>query len=163
MQFEFTSDLMTGEASIDRQHHEILEMGNTLFSSVQSAAIFRSLVFLNNYVVEHFAHEEYAMETHGFPHLQRHCAWHQRFCDQLYTVTSNVKRLGPSMIFKPRVQILIEDWFLQHIRIMDRELAAFLRQLPNRAPLPLPKVQPQMKSPNVALKYRDVRINVTSP
>ena len=58
MKAEFTSNLVTGNKTIDEQHKELISKINDLLDAVETsqgqATAMRMLNFLNDYVVYHF-------------------------------------------------------------------------------------------------------------
>ena len=60
--YEFTKKLETGNTVIDREHRELLEAVNKLLAACSEgkgrASMDETIKFLNNYVNQHFSHEE---------------------------------------------------------------------------------------------------------
>lgn len=60
--YEFTKNLETGNAMIDREHRELIQAVNRLLDACSEgkgrAFMDETIKFLNNYVNQHFSHEE---------------------------------------------------------------------------------------------------------
>ena len=81
MKAEFTSNLVTGNKTIDEQHKELISKINDLLDAVETsqgqATAMRMLNFLNDYVVYHFEAEENLQKEVGYPGLADHQKQHE--------------------------------------------------------------------------------------
>ena len=128
--FELTPDLVTGVADIDAQHRTLLDLANRVIEAPEDAspAIFhRALSFLANYIVDHFAAEEAAMDQTAYPGARFHREFHDRLRRETAGIVALAKQEGSSKKVKLTVQFMLEDWLIYHIRETDRELANHLR------------------------------------
>jgi hemerythrin len=129
---ELTDDLLTGNAEIDRQHRELFEQGNRMLFPTDArdeARAFRhGMRYLASYVREHFAAEESAMRKAMLPGLERHRAEHQRFRGELRQIVVDAKAGGVDRSMQVRLHFLLTDWFAQHLRYWDKQLAEGLRE-----------------------------------
>lgn len=130
--FELTNDLLTGLTDVDEDHRELLETGNRIinpsFIHSDKKTLEEVLSFLDDYVLYHFAAEEYAMCDAGYPGVEKHCRWHKNFQKKIseYVNTGRTEGVSKELILK--ISFAIEDWFIEHIRISDCDFARFLRQ-----------------------------------
>ncbi|MGI5865054.1 MAG: bacteriohemerythrin [Myxococcales bacterium] len=83
MPIRWTQDLTVGIEAIDRQHRRLFEIVDGLLEAMQSgkgrAEVAKVLDFLNEYVLEHFALEERAMQEMNDPNYASHKAEHDVF------------------------------------------------------------------------------------
>jgi hemerythrin-like metal-binding protein len=132
MRIEFTPDLGTGNAEIDRQHRELIDWCNALNDPDSVAAregrISHALRFVIGYVELHFAAEDRAMVAAGYPGIEPHRKGHAYFQREVAQLRQNLRSIRSARAAALQLHHLIQDWFLQHIRQADRELAAWLRQ-----------------------------------
>ena len=82
--FELTEDMLTGIPDIDAHHRTLLELGNrvmdtSIVKTGDKKVFDEALQFLADYVIYHFAAEEYVMSEYGYPHDGNHRQWHERF------------------------------------------------------------------------------------
>jgi len=142
--FELTNDLCTGITDIDDQHRTILELGNRVvaLSAIREdeKIIEEALRFLTDYVVYHFAAEEYAMTQFRFPNADHHRAWHGRFRNEVLGYVDRTKIIGLPKDLRLQVSFAFENWLLEHVRITDLGLARFLQQHRDKEEVSLPTV-----------------------
>jgi hemerythrin len=140
--FELTADLITGIADIDDHHRTLLELANRVVNPSAIKAdgpIFgEALNFLAEYVVYHFAAEEYVMTELGYPNEIHHRQWHDRFRDDVAAYVVQAKREGVSKDLRLKISFAVETWLLEHIRITDQGLARFLKKQGGSASVRLP-------------------------
>jgi hemerythrin len=130
--FALTGDLVSDVPDIDDQHRALLELGNRVVDPAtlnQGAAVFReALSFLAGYVRYHFAAEEHVMHNAGYPRLAQHKQWHDRFRQNVDGLAAKARSSGVSRAVALEISFAMETWFLEHIRITDRDMAVFLRE-----------------------------------
>jgi len=129
---ELTEDLLTGVEDIDEQHRTLLELGNKVINPSAyktDGTIFEdALKFLADYVIYHFAAEEYVMRESNFPKYEHHREWHEHFKQEVSDCVNRAQTEGVSKDLKLKVSFAIENWLLEHIRITDSSLAKFLQR-----------------------------------
>jgi hemerythrin len=122
--FQLTADLITGIADIDDHHRTLIELANRVVnpSAIKSDGpmVEGALNFLAEYVVYHFAAEEYIMTELGYPNEIHHRQWHERFRDDVTAYVAQASREGISKDLRLKVSFAVENWFLEHIRITDQ-------------------------------------------
>lgn len=131
MQIPWTPDLVTGVEEIDSQHQELFRHVEELLNACNAGRgkreVLRTMVFLADYVVRHFAAEERLMVQNGFPGFQEHQANHAAFKATLTGMKARLAEDGVGLPLVLEVNELVVDWLVRHIRKMDQELAAHLR------------------------------------
>jgi len=143
--FELTEDLVTGIEDIDEQHRTLLDLGNRVINPSAyktDGAIFEdALTFLSDYVIYHFAAEEYVMIESNFPNYEHHRQLHERFKQEVTDFVNRAQTEKISKDLKLKVSFAIENWLLEHIRITDGSLAKFLQQQKGGTLMHLPSVR----------------------
>ena len=71
MSMQWTADLATGVTEIDNQHKEIFSRLGQLYAACSEGRgkeeVLRLILFLEEYVKEHFSAEERLQMRHGYP------------------------------------------------------------------------------------------------
>lgn len=129
MAIEWTNDLATGSAKIDKQHKEIFVRINDMLDACnqgQGKAKVESLIaFLEDYIFSHFGEEERFMKEHSYPEYAAHKALHDEFIVQLGKLKYTVKTEGVGVHTVIATNQLVVNWFINHIRKVDTKLGAF--------------------------------------
>ena len=129
--YEFTKDLETGNATIDKEHRELIQAVNKLLDACSEgkgrASMDETIKFLNNYVNLHFSHEEQLQKQSSYPGLAAHRAFHEKYKQTLKEITSRISASGPTIVelgnLNRHISVLIS-----HISTEDKKLGAFLNQ-----------------------------------
>lgn len=129
----WTNDLNGGVKIIDKQHRGYFKIVNNLLDMTlrnrhSEKQMKESFKFLRLYVIDHFATEEKLMTQHDYhlygDHKRRHMYFRKKLAE-LYTAsqrTTNSRELAKQM------QFFLVDWFLNHIKVSDIKMSAFLRK-----------------------------------
>jgi hemerythrin-like metal-binding protein len=135
-----TDDLLTGIKDIDDQHRVFFAWGNRILMTPDldrdRPAFARAIRFLGEYATFHFSAEEFAMELFAFPGAAIHRSWHAQFKARVAELETRAHAEGLSRKVQLEVYYLIQDWFPQHIRSMDRQFAEFLSRSEESPRLP---------------------------
>ena len=128
---EFTKDLLIGIERIDNQHKTLIDYTNNLISIGSKAAnqeeIEKSLVFLGNYVVKHFADEEAFQIEIGYPQYDRHRKLHMEFIEVYRVFVDNYKKNGHSPKFITVFKNTVVAWVAKHVMVEDRNIGKYYR------------------------------------
>lgn len=131
MKYELTKDLETGSAIIDREHCELFEAVNQLLDSCSKgqgrAMLMPSIQFLQGYVDKHFTHEEQLQQSCKYPNIAAHKTFHAGYKKTLREITDKIPEAGPTVADLARLNGHIAV-LVNHIRVEDKKLGAFLRQ-----------------------------------
>lgn len=131
MKAEFTSNLVTGNKTIDEQHKELISKINDLLDAVETsqgqATAMRMLNFLNDYVVYHFEAEENLQKEVGYPGL----ADHQKQHESLKQTVADLREMlteeeGASPAFVEQLNKKVVEWLYKHIEGYDRSVAEYI-------------------------------------
>jgi hemerythrin len=131
MVIEWTPDLAVGIPDIDRQHQEMFRTLDELVQAMREARgrveVQRTLNFLRNYVVDHFALEQAWMETTRYRDLREHLSEHQAFLAEVGKLSQQLDDRGTSSGLVIDTCTALNSYLRQHIAVTDRALAAHLK------------------------------------
>ena len=89
--YEFTKQLETGNAIIDKEHRELIQAVNKLLEACSRGegrtSMDATIKFLNNYVEQHFSHEERLQQQSKYPNITAHKAFHEQYKKTLKEIT----------------------------------------------------------------------------
>jgi hemerythrin len=117
-----------GNDLIDEQHQELFRITDDLVAAVRKKgpggrdACAKAVVFLNDYVVKHFADEETLQASLGYADIEHHKKLHSDFVD---TVSDYAKRLDKSNFDPKVVQQLagkLIGWLIYHVICEDGKI-----------------------------------------
>lgn len=132
--YEFTKKLETGNAIIDGEHRELIEAVNRLLDACSKGQgrtyMDETIKFLNNYVQQHFAHEEQLQQQSGYPGITAHKAFHKQYRETLKDITSQISAEGPTIVALGKLNGHISV-LISHIGTEDKRLGTFLNQSKN--------------------------------
>lgn len=132
MAINWNDDLAVGNELIDRQHREFIETFNQLLGACKAhtgkEAVPRVMRYLDDYLSFHFREEEHLMRATAYPQMAEHVAQHSGFIARVRELQREYQETGASLQVITHLNDTLLQWFLQHIRSYDRQLAAFLRE-----------------------------------
>lgn len=129
--YEFTKKLETGNAIIDKEHRELFQAVNKLLEVCSEGrgrdSMDETIKFLNNYVNQHFSHEEQLQRQSGYPSIAPHRTFHEKYKQTLKEITGRIAAAGPTIAelgkLNGHISVLIS-----HISTEDKRLGVFLNQ-----------------------------------
>ncbi len=127
--YEFTPNLETGNAMIDKEHRELIAAVHRLLDACSDGKalgeVNATIRFLNDYVDRHFLHEEQLQQQSGYPSITSHKAFHESYKKTLKEITSGISSSGASIgeLMKLNTHISL---LITHIKTEDKKLGAFL-------------------------------------
>lgn len=132
MSMQWTAELATGVAEIDNQHKEIFSRFDQLFAACSEGRgkeeVLRLLLFLEEYVKEHFTAEERLQMRHGYPDYAAHRAEHARFMADVDRLTREFRAEGATLPLVIMTNKTLSSWLVQHITRTDMAFANYLRE-----------------------------------
>jgi hemerythrin len=132
MEIGWSSDLATNVPQIDDQHKEIFARFGKLFMACRDGKgkeeVLLLLLFLEDYVKEHFAAEERLQMRYGYPDYAGHKAQHNRFMADVAKLTGEFKAEGATLSLVIKTNQTLSSWLVQHIKKTDMEFANYLRE-----------------------------------
>ncbi|KUO68096.1 MAG: hemerythrin [Clostridia bacterium BRH_c25] len=131
MAITWKEDLRIGVDQIDNQHKELIGRIDGLFDACNKGKgkeeVLKVIDYLGEYVVTHFSDEEGLQKKYGYPQYNNHKMLHTQFIKDFGVLKDSLKMDGvtPSLVIK--MNKLLIDWLLNHIKKMDKELGAFIK------------------------------------
>ncbi|NOZ01958.1 MAG: hypothetical protein GXP54_08740 [Deltaproteobacteria bacterium] len=141
---ELPRELLTGVKDIDTHHTELYAWADRIVrSEADEQDLKQAIVFLSGYVNYHFAAEESAMITHGFKDYEKHRKQHRAFIRLVHRFRETAMAEGINDNVREMLKKAFRVWFTNHIGLLDRKFAEFLKSkgithhqvLPNRGEL----------------------------
>jgi hemerythrin-like metal-binding protein len=125
---DWSDALVDGVASIDTQHHELVDLMNALYDSAaagEGAVTVRLFDKLLEHTVAHFRHEETLFINTAYPDADRHRRHHHLLTAKAIeyrdcAAAGNFQALTAEILPKLR------DFLVFHIQKDDKETCAFL-------------------------------------
>jgi hemerythrin len=131
MAIQWSSELATGVTEIDNQHKEIFNRFDRLFAACSEGRgkdeVLQLLLYLEDYVKEHFAAEERLQLRHAYPDYAAHKSQHTRFIADIARLTAAFRAEGATLSLVIMTNKTLASWLVQHITKTDMELAGYLR------------------------------------
>lgn len=125
---EWNEGLGVGIPVIDAQHKVLLELINRLSEAAEAgkarAEIGPILLELESYAKEHFALEENAFSTYGYPGAKGHIAEHQAFIARVGDFQLAFA-VGKAQVGEEILEFL-RTWLTRHITFTDRKYRPYL-------------------------------------
>ncbi len=132
MAIEWTEDLATGIEKIDDQHKEIFVRVRALVDAGKQGkgrqTVAETLDFLVDYVRTHFAAEEAIQKESAYPDFNSHKAQHTEFLKNIDKLKVEFDEEGPTLSVMLKVNQVVVEWLVAHIKRVDKALAEFLRK-----------------------------------
>lgn len=131
MALEWSNELATGYEEIDQQHRELFNRINNLFEACKQRKgmeeVKSMMQFLADYVIKHFSAEEKYMERLSYPGYAAHKAQHWKFTETFSELKKRLEEEGPGVLLVVNTNLILVEWLKNHIRKVDKELGAFLK------------------------------------
>ncbi|MCC6213447.1 MAG: hemerythrin family protein [Polyangiaceae bacterium] len=128
----WTARLTIDHGELDRQHQELFVRVDALLVACAGdggrVEVVRTVGFLGDYVLRHFAFEEREMARRGYPRLVEHRGLHATFAYNLRRIRREIDASGPSSAMAGNVRRLVVGWLVNHIDRSDRDFAQFVAQ-----------------------------------
>ena len=122
----WSNSLKIGIPEIDRQHQKLIEQMGRLYNAIQKdrgeKEIQEILIFLNQYVIEHFGHEESCMLKYKCPAAQKNQTKHREFKANLRAIEEEFRTKGASENLAIEINKNLLEWFANHIKTIDTSL-----------------------------------------
>ena len=127
----WTDSLAIGVTEIDNQHKEIFRRFDRLFAACSEGKgkdeVLQLIVFLEDYIKEHFAAEERLQMRHAYPDYVSHKSQHTRFIADVARLAAAFKDEGATLPLVIMTNKTLSTWLVQHIAKIDMEFASYLR------------------------------------
>lgn len=122
----WNDSLSIGVPEIDRQHKQLIDQLNYLVDAMHTNRgkdeIQTIVKFLDLYVAQHFGFEEGCMHRYRCPVACQNSTAHAQFIRTLGEIKQELQQKGASLALAIQVNEQLLDWFVNHIKRIDREL-----------------------------------------
>ena len=131
MEIIFDDNLITGNATIDSQHKELIdriaEFVRVCENGEGKVKAIKMLDYLDEYTDFHFTAEEELQKKAGYPDYDNHHKKHEEFKETIKELTEYLEELeGPNKDFVDKVKTEVVDWLFRHIKAADRSVAEYI-------------------------------------
>lgn len=127
----WSEDLAIGVTEIDDQHKEIFSRFDRLFAACSEGKgkdeVLKLIIFLEEYIKEHFVAEERLQIRHAYPDYASHKAQHARFVVEVARLATSFRDEGATLPLVIMTNKTLSSWLVQHISKIDTEFASYLR------------------------------------
>lgn len=127
----WNENLATGVMEIDDQHKEIFSRFDRLSAACSEGKgkdeVLKLVVFLEDYIKEHFAAEERLQMRHAYPDYPAHKSLHSKFVAEVARLAASFKEEGATLSLVILTNKTLSSWLVQHISKVDMEFASYLR------------------------------------
>lgn len=131
MAYTLTPDLLTGNATIDSQHRQLIQAINDLLAACSAgqgrAELAKTTKFLYDYTSRHFADEEKLQMQSHYPDYTNHRQYHETFKGVVKDLAARLEAQGPTIALVGEVNSAVAGWLINHIKREDVKVAAHLR------------------------------------
>lgn len=131
MLFPWDMNLEIGNDVIDDQHKEIFSRANKLLSAMADGKgreeVDKVVVFLTNYVVNHFSEEESLMSRHCYSDYSRHKNQHAQFINNVSRLKMEFETQGATSDLVIQTKKHVCNWLRDHISKTDKAFGTFLK------------------------------------
>ncbi|MBF0277134.1 MAG: bacteriohemerythrin [SAR324 cluster bacterium] len=115
---------------IDEQHQTLIGRFSNYLTAFQEnkedSEVREMLVFLQNYVVEHFKAEEVQMKKLGYPRFSEHKIAHEEYIEDYKKMLTRYKQDLDISELQNKTAFMLE-WFMNHIKDHDIRMGFFVK------------------------------------
>ncbi len=131
MTYQVTTDLLTGNLTIDNEHRQLFEAINALLDACARGQgrdkLTQTMNFLESYIAQHFRHEEQLQAQTKYPDAIRHKRLHEGYKQVVSEICQELKRTGPTVELVGKVNTNVGGWLVTHIKREDAKVAAHIK------------------------------------
>ena len=122
---QWSDKYLLGINEIDEQHRGFFELCNHKpLSEMDRAEMALMLEQLNDYIQNHFRHEQELMKQAKYPDLESHLEEHKFFIQKVQEMKQEYSYMNPLLYEK--ITIFMKKWFLSHIMFSDRKYQEYV-------------------------------------
>lgn len=119
---------------IDEQHEELfLKVGNFVKALRQEGAwadklpqVKETMVFMQQYVVSHFAYEEKYQQQMNYPHYEEHHKIHEDFKAEVNNFAARLEQEGYPEDLVQQLGGKLLAWLINHVTATDLKMAKYV-------------------------------------
>ncbi|HPN85137.1 MAG TPA: hemerythrin family protein [Victivallales bacterium] len=151
-EMKWTKDIETGIEEIDFQHRKFFELMNALlnlaFSGEEAEKIPKSIDMIKSYIRYHFSMEEELMIKSSYHLYKEHLAAHHYFKEEISKMECLLKdQKEPPKALITRYNYMLVEWFLKHIKVMDKRMSVHLKEFKEKNSSFISKMSEILKKP----------------
>ncbi len=132
MKYQWSKDLLTGNAQIDKEHKELIDAINDLLDACSKGKgrneIAKTVNFLVSYTRTHFSREEILQMKYKYPDYINHKKYHKQFVDTVLDIQKKLLSEGPSIALIGQINSKVAVWIINHIKKEDVKVADHIRK-----------------------------------
>jgi hemerythrin-like metal-binding protein len=125
MTIEWKDSYKIGNAAIDAQHQVWFARINSFLEATDRKSLQYCEVMMNQYTREHLKYEEQLMRDIHYPDIDSHLQQHRELLTKLSEIEAQIDNDTLDIL---QWTSFLSDWLLNHIRIHDTRLAAFVNR-----------------------------------
>jgi hemerythrin len=131
MVFTWLTSMSIDDDTIDEQHRQLIKLFNEFMDACKNNRgiheLEKSMSFLMDYTVKHFAVEEAIQIKQAYPGYAEHKKIHENFKLKVAEIVKNFKEKGPTPTMLNTLNFEIGTWVMDHIAKEDKKIGDFLR------------------------------------
>ena len=125
MTIEWKNSYKIGNAAIDAQHQVWFARINSFLEATDSKSLQYCEVMMNQYTRVHLKFEEQLMLDIRYPEIESHLQQHRELLAKLEEIEAQIDN---GTLDTAQWTSFLSDWLLNHIRVYDTKLAAFVNR-----------------------------------
>ena len=127
---EWSEHYSVGFDLFDKQHQQLIEMINNLYSAFLSGEAREKASEIVNEMIEytnyHFKSEEKYFDKYRFPETEKHKEIHQSFVDKATELKNGLKSGSVSVSYE--IMNFLRQWLIEHIMGEDQKYKTFFKE-----------------------------------
>lgn len=124
MTIEWKDSYKIGNAAIDAQHKVWFARISSFLEATDRESLQHCEVMMNQYTRVHLKFEEQLMRDIQYPDIDSHLQQHQELLTKLSEIQAQI---DGGTLDTAQWTAFLSDWLLNHIRVYDTKLAAFVK------------------------------------
>jgi methyl-accepting chemotaxis protein len=129
--YRWDDSFVSGVRLIDIRHKRLFETVNRLIDACEQGKgkeeLVKSLAFLSDYTVKHFAEEEALQQKYGYAEYPAHREIHEAFKKTVGAFAAELELQGPSEELVERLKREVGGWLVTHVKVVDLKMAAAIK------------------------------------
>jgi methyl-accepting chemotaxis protein len=130
--YTWDDSMCIGIKKIDEQHKMLFNAVNDFIDAVEKGTakgkLKKSLDFINQYTITHFADEEHIQKQYGYPDYENHRLMHEKFKQTALDLMKEWQNFGTSEILVKEFKRKVGDWLVTHVKGQDAKIGEYLRK-----------------------------------
>lgn len=131
MAFAWTREMETGNAQIDIEHRELIQVCNNLLADcaagTEKEKLSQTIEFLKQYTQAHFRHEEGLQIESGYPDYKNHKKYHEALMNVVDVLSNRLETEGPTPQLLGEINKQLGIWLINHIKTEDAKVAQHIQ------------------------------------